>query len=363
MILNNLSLKSSQSQERIKILKKDLILNNRKMKNSRSDNNLTHNLINNNKITFEINGVKQYLKALKGIEKKKKFIETEKEKLKILEFKELREIPKINRKSILLTRCRSMDGLKIEERLIKKGKELEKKKLNKMKQLSFDFGNKKSKLKQCLNKSSTKQYIETLYNNANERREQRKQLIDNYNKNFNFKPKISKRAHDLSKEKYQLILKKEKEKVKKIKDLIIQENNSKYFIFKDEKNINRKKLINTYENNNNTNYTKEVYSKELTRNICELNEEKSNNTLKQKTQWLSHINKIILKTKNENYKKLFSMVGGLNGNLLKKDIILPKQNIKFINEITNLLNEIKKENKEIISFKEFCIKAEKYLSK
>ena len=57
------------------------------------------------------------------------------------------------------------------------------------------------------------------------------------------------------------------------------------------------------------------------------------------------------------------MVGGLNGNLLKKDIILPKQNIKFINEITNLLNEIKKENKEIISFKEFCIKAEKYLSK
>ena len=94
MILNNLSLKSSQSQERIKILKKDLILNNRKMKNSRSDNNLTHNLINNNKITFEINGVKQYLKALKGIEKKKKFIETEKEKLKILEFKELRALKK-----------------------------------------------------------------------------------------------------------------------------------------------------------------------------------------------------------------------------------------------------------------------------
>ena len=363
MILNNLSIKSSQSQERIKILKKDLTLNKRKMKNSRSDNNLINNLINNNKISFEINGVKQYLKALKGIEKKKKFIETEKEKLKILEFKELREIPKINKKSILLIRCRSMDGLKIEERLIKKGKELEKKKLNKMKQLSFDFGNKKSKLKQCSNKYSNKQYIETLYNNASERREQRKQLIDNYNKNFNFKPKISKRAHDLSKEKYQLILKKEKEKVKKIKDLIIQENNSKYFIFKDEKNIIRKKLINTYENNNNTNYTKEVYSKELTRNICELNDEKSNNTLKQKTQWLSHINKIILKTKNENYKKLFNMVGGLNGNLLKKDIILPKQNIKFINEITNLLNEIKKENKEIISFKEFCIKAEKYLSK
>ena len=54
------------------------------------------------------------------------------------------------------------------------------------------------------------------------------------------------------------------------------------------------------------------------------------------------------------------MVGGFNGNLSKNNIIYPKQNKKNLNQLRNLLNEIKKEDKEIISFKEFCIKVDKY---
>ena len=350
---NNLSEESSQFQERINYLKKNLTGNNKKMESSQSDDSLIDDIIYNNDYLIEIIGEKQYKKAIEGIKKKEKFIEEEKEKLKILEYKELRDVPKINKKSILLSRSRSIDGLKIEDRLIQKGKELEEKKLNLIKKYSFDFGNKRIKLHNsniCFN---------ILYNNRLEKAEKRKQLIDNYYKKFTFKPTISKRAHDISKEKYQMIIKKEKLKSKKIKDEIENEKNSKYFMFK-EKRKNVKNLKNTSENNNKFNYTKDIYQQELTRNITELNEEKLNINERQKSKWLSHINQIVLNTKNENYKKLFDMVGGFNGNLSKNNIIYPKQNKKNLNQLTNLLNEIKKEDKEIISFKEFCIKVDKY---
>ena len=227
-----------------------------------------------------------------------------------------------------------------------------------MKQLSFDFGNRKNKLKKYLQNSKTCSNL--LYKNAFEKVEQRKQLIDNYYKKFTFKPKISKRAHDLSKEKYQLIIKKEKDKTKKVKEEIEKENNSKIFLFKDKTIKKVKKLNDTSENNYNSNYTKDIYEKEIYKNITELKDEKLNTNLLQKSQWLSHINQIVIKTKNEKYKKLFDMIGGSNGNLSKNNIIYPKHNKKILNDLTNLLDEIKKEDKEIISFKEFCIKADKY---
>ena len=355
----NLSIDSSEFKERIKLFKKQLIFNNKKMQSSDSDDDdLIRKLILTNNYSFEINGEKQYQKAIKGIEKKKQFIEKEKEKLKDKEFKELRKKPKINKKSILLSRTRSNDGLKIEDRLIQKGKEMEQKKLIRMKQLSFDFGNRKNKLKKYLQNSKTCSNL--LYKNAFEKVEQRKQLIDNYYKKFTFKPKISKRAHDLSKEKYQLIIKKEKDKTKKVKEEIEKENNSKIFLFKDKTIKKVKKLNDTSENNYNSNYTKDIYEKEINKNITELKDEKLNTNLLQKSQWLSHINQIVIKTKNEKYKKLFDMIGGSNGNLSKNNIIYPKHNIKKLNDLTNLLDEIKKEDKEIISFKEFCIKADKY---
>ena len=68
---NNLSEESSQFQERINYLKKNLTGNNKKMESSQSDDSLIDDIIYNNDYLIEIIGEKQYKKALEGRRKRK----------------------------------------------------------------------------------------------------------------------------------------------------------------------------------------------------------------------------------------------------------------------------------------------------
>lgn len=363
MISDNDSILSSNIDKRINTLKKNLTGKNIEMRYTKSDDNLLRGVRAHKKnLNSSIIGMQMYLKGMATLEKKRRFIEKSKKQLEIKENQLIRQKPRINNKSHFLSRSRSMDGLKVEERLLQKGKEMEKRKHDKIMQLSFDLGHRRNIKSKKLNNK-----FDSLYIDAKKKEEEKQKLIDNYyKKKYTFKPQISEKSKNLSKEKYDEIIQKGKERNKKVKEEIEKEMKKKIGS-RTKRHNNNKNQINTNISNkinkNNYSYTKESYERELRKKISELNEEKIYISSQKKTQWLSHINEIVKKTKFEKYKKLFDMCGGENGILIIKNIKLSKIDKNVLNEVTNLLDEIMHGNTDSISFKEFCEQADKFLSK
>ena len=363
MIPDNDSRLSSNIDERINTLKKNLTGKNIEMRYTKSDDNLLRGVRAHKKnLNSSIIGMQMYLRGMATLEKKRRFIEKSKKQLEIKENQLIRQKPRINNKSHFLSRSRSMDGLKVEERLLQKGKEMEKRKHDKIMQLSFDLGHRRNIKSKKLNYK-----FDSLYIDAKKKEEEKQKLIDNfYKKKYTFKPQISEKSKNLSKEKYDEIIQKGKERKKKVKEEIEKEMKKKIGIRTKRHNNNRNQ-INTNTSNkikkHNYSYTKESYERELRKKISELNEEKICTSSQKKTQWLSHINEIVKKTKFEKYKKLFDMCGGENDILIIKNIKLSKIDKNVLNEVTNLLDEIMHGNTDSISFKEFCEQADKFLSK
>jgi len=285
--------------------------------------------------------------------KKRKQIHIEKMKTEILnnspkyDFK-----PKLSKKTEELIKNTNRK-MKIEDRLIKSGKERDKKILKKAIEIKLfedqkindlSSGTNLKNKRKNLTRNKSADVFNKLYNEKDilEKKAKKKEKIY-FKKVFPFKPKITDMAKNMKKDKYKEIINKYNEKQLKKREKILQKeeeeksinqkskeknininnmNNTKrrpknYFLSKNIKNAKlrskplKNKLYSTYEKENSKNDFDEKYNKEMEQ------ERKKNLDMKS--------NDIIKKIKEYKFKEIFDLLD------LNKEGYLSYANISFIN--------------------------------
>lgn len=358
---NNLERQKNNKLKNKNEMKKNINIHNRKLKD------------------YEI-GQRLYERGKKY--NKRKQIHIEKMKTEILnnspkyDFK-----PKLSKKTEELIKSTNRK-MKIEDRLIKSGKERDKKILKKAIEIKLfedqkindlSSGTNLKNKRKNLTRNKSADVFNKLYNEKDilEKKAKKKEKIY-FKKVFPFKPKITDMAKNMKKDKYKEIINKYNEKQLKKREKILQKeeeeksinqkskeknininnmNNTKrrpknYFLSKNIKNAKlrskpiKNKLYSTYEKENSKNDFNEKYNKEMEQ------ERKKNLDMKS--------NDIIKKIKEYKFKEIFNLLD------LNKEGYLSYANISFINiepkileALSPLIGEINRNKNKKIFFNEF----------
>ena len=299
--------------------------------------------------------------------------------------------PKLCKGTLELTK-NNYRKMKIEDRLIKLGKEREQKILRKITEKKFDEENKNNNSLSLTNRKNKKKYLTRnksadVFNKLYKEKDILKKKAEHkekiyLKKNFPFKPKITDMAKNMKNDKYKEIINKYNEKQQKKKEKILQKeeeekfnnqkskekskkfnniNNTKrpknYFLSKNIKNTKLRskkpinnKLYNEYKEENSKNNFDEKFNKEI--------EEKRKKNLDMKA------NDIMKKIKEYKFKEIFDLLD------LNKEGFLSYANISFINiephileALSPLIGEIYRNKNKKIFFKEFKSITKESLSK
>ena len=187
------------------------------------------------------------------------------------------------------------------------------------------------------------------------------EIENNLKQTCPFRPKLSKTAEKLKNKNYE-------NKDDFIKRLLNSKNNKNYENLLNKKNNNYKPLISRKSNNNNK------INKKITINLSgfydkkflkKYNENKQNQIIlktNQKKIFLEHSVELILKIKYEKYKEIFNLLDSDNDGLIScEKIQLSQINSEILLCLTPLFEELQK-SKNNMTFKEFCVQADKFLT-
>lgn len=104
------------------------------------------------------------------------------------------------------------------------------------------------------------------------------------------------------------------------------------------------------------------YDKKLIQNKTEIHQKEICNTLEKKKMFLERSMEIILKMKYEKYKEIFNCLDSDNDGLISsRNIKLSQLDHEVLEALTPLLDELQA-SKESMTFKDFCLKADKELA-
>ena len=279
--------------------------------------------------------------------------------------------PKLNGRSIkILQRSKSqLRMLSTEDRLILQGKEMEKRRLQKIVEKSFNqdiIGDTKNEtFIPKINKTPSKQLrnvrsqniYRNLYEDAkiqNERKFQKS--IEIHKQQCTFHPKISKNTEKyVKKESPAEMINRLARKKEDNREIIIKPHYSyQPIITRGPKNPNQRNVTVNLDS---------TYDKKLLEEKNHIHNNEMCNALEKKQQWLSRSMNIVMKMKIIKYKEIFDLLDGDGDGFVSYDKVkLSDVDNSILIAITPLLEEITKNKEEMMTFKEFVVIADKYIA-
>ena len=339
-------------------------------KMSRSFDNKTRPRNKRNKRIIDINAPltkgEEFCVELYEVDRKRKMEKEERRRKELnsqraLVLKEATFRPKISKNSLILTQELYDSGEKIEDRLLREGEIVERKKYlikinneltKKMQQDSYSYRPKINNNYIVVNNNF---YVKN--QKLKERTEKKNK--EEFDKIYTFNPSISIKSSLMSDEKYKEIMQKfylrKLRKEKEINDYC--DNN--VFTYKPKvgrgpKNPNQREITINLESD---------YDKRLIKDNEALHNNEMFNLLEKKQLWLNHTTKIILKAKSQKYKEIFTKIGGDKSAVLTyKNLNLDKVDEKTREILAPVVEELERNPSKGMGFGQFYKMVDKNLS-
>ena len=144
-------------------------------------------------------------------------------------------------------------------------------------------------------------------------------------------------------------------------------------VIKDDTTKTKKKRKNVkYKNVSQENYTKyqreytAMFTNDLDKELIKMKDKEHNDemcsNLEKKQQWLGRVNYLVVKTKIKNYKEIFNLLDKEKNGFISYDSLdIENVDERIREKVRKLVEFIKEEKMEIVTFKEFCAVADEFL--
>ena len=140
----------------------------------------------------------------------------------------------------------------------------------------------------------------------------------------------------------------------------------------DNKKMKKKRKGMKYKNVSQENYMKyqreytAMFTNDLDKELIKMKDKEHNDelcsNLEKKQQWLGRVNYLVVKTKIKNYKEIFTLLDKDKNGFISYDTLdISNIDERIRNKVRKLIEFIKEEKMEIITFKEFCAIADEFL--